>query len=441
MDKSAIFITSLLASLILIFSIDYPMQGDESSYDILGWNIAQGRGFSVTQDKSFSPSMDREPVYPFFLAFAYLMFGHWRLPVQLMQIMFFLTTGIITYLLAKELFGSRIARYSFIGILFCPTLLSYPAFLYSEIMATLLVLLTLYYLTLAIKKENLIWYILSGIFLGIAMLCKSVLVLYGLLAALCIIFIKGYTKKESFLYALVFVFSFLLVIFPWVDRNYRIFNKPSISLRGGKVLWMRAEKLDYSSRNILKHLIFILSESLGDKFYPDDKRERPSDVYFEDSLRSDQYLLDLENKGHNHSQIDNIFYQEAICKIMAHPLKYILQTPIEGLKMLSFIYLPALNQPHIIDKLEKSGPLFQFSGIFIKGIMRFFSYSIFVLSFIAMYLRRKQYKDWILLAVIILYINLIHSLLFGDGRYAVVIIPFYMIFASVGVVSLLKNER
>lgn len=435
-----VLLVSFLLSAALLFGIKHPIhQGDASQYDLLGWNIKEGNGFSYSENTPFLPTMDREPAYPAFLSVMFFIFGHKYLPVQLTQIFIFILTCIFVYLLSKEIFGPNIAKYSLFLAAFCPTLIGYPMFLFSETLAFLLILLTIYSLTMIIiKRSSLFRYAIAGFILGMTILCKAIMLPFFILVAVSFIFIKTDTWKKKILSLLLFTLCCTVVILPWMLRNYYLFDKLAISLRGGKVLWMSAQKVDYTQREVNKQIVFILSESLGDIVYSDKSRKRTSDVYLAGALKTNQYEIELEKKGYNPIQIDDIFLKEALNKIKMHPIKYFLATPLELVKMLSFIHLPSLNQPHILDALKQGNIFLRIIILLFKGLMRLSAYLIIILVFIGMYLKRKEWLKWYFLLLIIVYINAVYGLLFGDGRYASVLIPFYLIFASIPVMYIIK---
>ena len=72
-----IFIISIaLASFFAAFSRPVVQDDDPGQYDTIGWNIAQGNGFSLARSGPFTPTMLREPLYPYFLGVIYKIFGH-----------------------------------------------------------------------------------------------------------------------------------------------------------------------------------------------------------------------------------------------------------------------------------------------------------------------------------------------------------------------------
>lgn len=443
MNYLKILIIPVLLSIIIILLFQHPIDGDSFQYDRLGLNIMQGNGFSLSTNTPYLPTMYREPAYPFFLSAIFILFGHRYLPVQLAQVIVFSLTCLLVYLLSKEIFNAHIARYALIITAFSPPLLDYPAFMYSETLAIFLAVLAIFSLTMSVKRQSLSWYCAAGFALGMAALCKAVIFYFIILAIPCLILKNGgvaWKKKARLIPA--FILCFLIATLPWMLRNYEKFRRPMIAIRGQQVLWIRAQKIDYSMGELYKQFVFSFSESLGDMLYPDPGRKRTSDVYFTDSIRSDKISLELMKKGYSPMQIEDIFSREAAAKIKAHPLEYLSLSALEFFKMLSFMYLPSLNQCHIVDMLRSShNILLKLLISFFKGIIRLYAYFIAVMCIFGIYIKRKEWVKFIFPLLIILYINSVYSLLFGDGRYAVVLIPYYAIFAAVAVDNFMASYK
>jgi len=100
--------------------------------------------------------------------------------------------------------------------------------------------------------------------------------------------------------------------------------------------------------------------------------------------------------------------------------------------MTSFLYIPVLNEPNTIEKIGnmKNG---EFLISAIRGVFKILAYLVLFLALFGLFGERKKWRQWIFIAVLILYINLAYSFLFGWGRYNVPFIPFYFMFAVAGI--------
>ena len=197
---------------------------------------------------------------------------------------------------------------------------------------------------------------------------------------------------------------------------------------------MASSTLDYDRNQILQNIVFNFSEYLGNKTFPG-LVQKPRDFIL---LRNNEYenrQNELREAGiTSPSKIDKIMRTEAIEKILDKPFIYLAQRFLEFEKMLSFNYVPILNQfntqNYFNEKFSPNGSLYL---SLIKAPFKILGYLIFLLSIYGIFLTIKNYSKFIFLLFIILYINIFYSLLFSVGRYAVPLIPFYLIFCTIAI--------
>ena len=428
-----LLLISFFHSLFYIYMFDNPLYADAAQYDTLALNINKGF-FSIDPDDPTKISMLREPLYPFFLSLIYKVFGYNYYPVYIIQAILFSFTCLIIYFLCCEIFNKKYAILSSFLLAILPTLANYPSYILTECFFTFLLTLYIYISTLSFKYNKLILYILSGIILSLICLTKSIgLLIIIFIPFLIFVFYNKITNKILINFFLLFIF-FILTLVPWSYRNYTNFGTLQISLRGADALWMASSTLNYDRTQILQNIVFNFSEYLGDKTFPGIVK-KPRDFIL---LRNNEYQNrqnELRVKGiTSPSKIDEIMRNEAIDKILDKPFIYLSQRFLEFEKMLSFNYVPILNQintqNYFNQKFSANGGLYL---SLIKAPFKFLGYLIFVLSIYGIYLSFKDYKKFIFLLFIILYINIIYSLLFTVGRYAVPLIPFYLIFCSIAI--------
>lgn len=440
-----VFLISFSLGVFFAFCFRHPIDADAVGYDAIGWNLAQGRGFSLQTSAPFIPTMRREPVYPYFLCAVYKIFGHNYAAVYLFQIFIFSLTCILVYFLARDIFGEKVAKYSAVFTALCPTLANYPSYLLTETVFIFLLCLSILVLTKAVNTQRVMWFFISGLILGITALCKVIMLLFFLVVFLEVFLLKRdwkYFFKRSIYHLAMFSFAFLIVIAPWSYRNYRLFGYTQISLRGGAALWEVAYKLDESFEHMKQAAIFNFSEFLGTCLFPE-AIDNPRDFILMRSKKSHMRERQLSQQNFNPVEIDRIMKEEALKKLRAqrHPfLKLLAHMPLELEKMTAFIYVPTLNETYVIDKFYrlKYGKIILSA---IRGFFRLIAYPIIVLAIMGMWFDRKLWHNWFSLFAIIVYSNLIYSFLFGLGRYAVPLIPFYLIFASVGLLKPNNQNR
>ena len=441
-DKKIIFLIiflSLINSLFYnLFFDNSILYADANEYDQIAKNILKGY-FSLDADHKII-TMKREPLYPLFISIIYYIFGEKLFWIQFFQTFIFILTCIITYLFARDYFGRKIAIISAILISCLPTLANYSVYLLTENLFTLLLVLFLYLFVTALKKNSLLFFLISGFILGLSALTKAIMVPFVFFIFILIFFLK---KKLdiSIVNIFIFLFIFIITISPWSYRNYKFFNTFEISTRGGDALWMSASSIDDDRNKILQNLTYNFSEYLGNYFYPN-ITEKPREFIL---LRIQLY----QNRQHElidegfilESEIDNELKKEAIVKIISKLHIYLFFRILEFQKMLSFMYIPALNQSHFMDYVSKYDNGNFFLSL-VKAPFKISGYLIFFISLYSMLRILRTNLNLIILPLVIIYFNLMYSLLFGLGRYSVPLIPIYLILFihSLVLISQKKNK-
>ena len=191
-----VFLISFFLGSFFAFCFRHPLGPDATEYNTIGWNLAQGNGFSSQTLSPFVPTMHREPVYPYFLGAIYKIFGHNYEVVYLFQIFIFSLTCILVYFLVRGIFGEKAAKYSAVFTAICPTLANYPSYLLTETAFTFLLCLSIFVLTKAVKAQRGMFFFASGVVLGITVLCKAVMMLFFFVVFFWSFFIKK--RLETF---------------------------------------------------------------------------------------------------------------------------------------------------------------------------------------------------------------------------------------------------
>jgi len=425
---------SFLFSFLLLLFTREPMQADSYSYDAIGRNLAAGRGYV---DESGALTMDREPLYPFFLAAVYKIFGHNYFFVQLIQIALFLLTVILTYKIAALIFDRKITMYAMAITAFFPTLANYPSYILSETLFTFLLSLTVFFGIKAYLTDTMKYYLLLGLGLGLTALCKAIMLPFIFLVILWVIFLKlklaGVTKLVMKIIIMTLVFMLLTI--PWMYRNYLGFG--SFSLRKGSEmpLCTKVLKLKYNFNDFKQNFIFIISENLGNKIFPGAVYNPKDFLFKEDIIAREKVLPELKKRGYSNEEIKGMM----ILEIARRPFKFIAVSFLDLLKMTQFTYLPLLtDQEYLIKNIcaTQSGAFMLF---LLRGIFRLSAYLLLLFSIFGLWIKRDLWKNWLLVFILICYTNVLYSLIYGHGRYGVPLIPYYIIL-STPLIMLIKEK-
>ena len=231
---------------------------DMFQYDMLARSIASGNGFrwyaqedlnqlasfvdfDLTSVKEYDPvrgipTSFRAPLYPAFLAVVYFFsgtgFSRFFAARLAQAILLGAPLAPLTYLLSKKLFpplqvgegsglrSERAARISASIIACYPMLLVYPLGLGTENPFFVLLLASVFCLLSSIEKPTALHFLLSGFFLGLTALTRSVILPFAGLAILWTWFILK-QRRGAILVAL----AFTLTIIPWIIRNSLLHHK------------------------------------------------------------------------------------------------------------------------------------------------------------------------------------------------------------------------
>lgn len=227
-----IFTLSLLVSVCFntfVIGIHHGQESDGLMYSRQAENITE---------YIFKTHEARNPFFPIFLSILYLIFDEWLFGVRLIISLLGAVNCLLIYYIAKYVYGKQVAIMSgFIAAVY-PNLFYWSAFLLSE---TLFITLFLSIIYLLIKYKDNVHngkLVLIGVLLGLAVLTRSILLVFSPLLLLWIIF-SFWGNKKIMLKTILIIFPVaLIVISPWTIRNYILFNALiPVEAHGGSALY------------------------------------------------------------------------------------------------------------------------------------------------------------------------------------------------------------
>lgn len=116
-------------------------------------------------------------------------------------------------------------------------------FLLTELLASALMIWYCYFLIHAISKQRLVYWILAGFVYGLLVLTKASFIYIGLMFSLLILLYFLWLKQYANVRGLLcLTLVSVLVVMPWMIRNYQQLHFFIISERAADVLLVRAEK-------------------------------------------------------------------------------------------------------------------------------------------------------------------------------------------------------
>jgi len=194
----------------------FQVQITQDEYDDIGWNLAQGKGFTAEHGEE---SVIRGPAYPLFLSIIYSVFGHNYDAVQVVQALLSALNVFLAYVLVRQLHSEVVARLATVIMALNPFLVWYAARLMVETLfmtTVLLVFLASWYL---VKRPSLQLAVITGICFASAAYIKSLMLVMPL-AVFLILLITGKSLVSSLNQLVIVVLTMAVCILPWTIRNY-----------------------------------------------------------------------------------------------------------------------------------------------------------------------------------------------------------------------------
>lgn len=423
---------SVIYSLFFVKIYRYPVLGDERTYYAYGLNLYKGNGYSYQESAPFEESNLREPAYPFFIYMVFKIFGVSKGAIQVSQAFLNGIIVLCAYILAKSVFNdARIALTAASLAAISPAIAGYPAFIASETLATLfLMLASLSFLALLKARgggRGAVFSILTGLFCGCLALTKmAYLLLFPLVCFLLFMAPERWPVKSSAV--LLTLAVFVSVLIPWFSFNNRIYGNPFfLTNRGGITITAKAQRLKWTPKEAAVSFIYSISEGLVEKYFPVEYKKVTYGPVEGSAFKASYDKYDsLINRGYGEMAADKQMRSDALREIKANFLKYVILSVSDLHFMLYFEGLP----------------LSQFTDFFKRGlrmaINSFFKLYSLVIIFLGVkgvfvLFRQKErasIKTVFLLPVF--YTFFIYSAIFGAPRFTFTIIPFIYILASAG---------
>jgi 4-amino-4-deoxy-L-arabinose transferase-like glycosyltransferase len=234
-EAVGLFLLALVVRVAFVLTLEDRLYWpDEIDFDRIAMSLINGEGYQSDVFRS-------NPILPFFLAGSYKIFGHSYLAARILQCFIGSLTVLVMVTLARRLHGGRVALLAGIGLALFPSLVYTSGVFYVDCLFTFLIALTVYLLSITppsrgFQRLGLIG--LSGIALGITVLCRPIFLAYLPFAVLFTIFRYGEDLRRRIAYALILAAMAFMTIMPWTLRNYAMYDRLLLVSTGtGLFLW------------------------------------------------------------------------------------------------------------------------------------------------------------------------------------------------------------
>ncbi len=237
----------LLAFLLrlLFFIIHQPWNPAVESTQVIAGDalLYQYLAKNIMYQFSFADNQLRTPGYPFFLSMCYFIVGFKPWIVLLLQIILNCFSVYLIYKITANIFNQKAALLAAFILAIDPHQILICHFLYPDILFSLLFLLTIYFYIIGLENHQTRYFILVGCLIGINSIIKPVLQYLPFALIIFLLIWCKFSWKEKVIKSMaIWSFSILLML-PWMYRNYNKFNHFRMSSISGLSLFFNSVPL------------------------------------------------------------------------------------------------------------------------------------------------------------------------------------------------------
>ncbi len=382
--------------------------GDGPFYLHLGDQIANGRGLRYGE-----PVAVVGPVYPAYLAGLQLLFGKvWVVAgARVGQAIIGAVLTALLFALGRRWKGPRVGLVAAGLAAVDFRLIVESGSIYTESLLSTLLMLSLWLYVLSLERGRMHWWVLTGVVIGVAALTRGVVQLLplALLAHLGAQRTgRGIWRGWGWLLA-----GFMLVVSPWMMRNWLLFGSPMISHGGAAHFWMGARGEGRSLRK--------------------------------DEMLSEIETLRIEGGGADRYS----YFADALGIIASDPLRFVW---LRAHRMTEAYLQPfgtvtlgvVLGDESIKTMLSRGsgysmGEVAALPSFWPKLWIYTLHFGSIGLALFCSLARWRQWREWSLFAIPILYFSGVYMVLTIIPRYLFPIMPLYLLLAAGALVDFRLN--
>lgn len=392
---------------------------DPVEYKNLSESIISSGSFSINGDNL---EVFRTPGYPTYLAITKFLFGNYWVSI-FFQILLTISTSLLIYLIFSKYVSNYFRFVPSILLLIEPSIFIYSLIGYSDIL--FLFLFTLFIYLLINKTNNNTVLCFAGIILALATYTRTISIFFIVPSIIFIIFSSDRDNTKLLIKnILVLLFSFILVLFPWMMRNYNLFNHFTFSSLSGYNM------VHYNIPEFIAYKENISAEQARAKYY----KENFNKIKNPEELRRGENI-DMVSKSasvfikENFIDYSLFHFNKSIPLLLSSSLKNLFSLEKE------ILLLDNKIEYHNISNIIMRGEYSKLYKIIISEWYYFaeraFWAILIILSVISVYFVRKEnFRN-----IFILFVSIIIYFTFLTGpvsysRYRIPIIPFIFITSS-----------
>ena len=175
----------------------------------------------------------QSPLYPYFLALIYQLFGHSYLIVRIFQMLMGAGTCVLLYLIGRSIFNRMVGIISGIICSLYGVLIFYEGELLRVTLTVFLTVLLVFSIMRILKIKKVAIWLIPGIVLGLLILCRPNNIILAPFILIWLVFVTRKNKKLLAKRFICFFFGILLALTPLFIRNHIVgVNLFSMSSQG-----------------------------------------------------------------------------------------------------------------------------------------------------------------------------------------------------------------
>jgi len=335
------------------------------------------------------------PLTALFVAGLQALFSDHLIVIKLAQVVLDATALIFFFIIGKHIFGHSCGVLGSAIVAVYPFAVFVPLYIGTESLFVFLLAASILCVTLALKDVRIVLFIAAGLTLGLATLTRgTTLFLPVFLVPFFLWHLRRYPIGRTVGLSIAFLASFVIVLSPWIARNYALHDAfiPSSTSSGP------------------------LLHGSSKKFWLIEDREKNLPAYF-DYLESEKGIARPANPNPTWVEKDRYYRRAAIEmhkeRWRSEPLAFL---PYFGEKFARLWYGTESGRNQLVIALINL-PIYL---LFLSGLWLAF---------------RKRIQSAYLLVTVLLYFVSIHMAVFGYFRYMLPIMPYIILFAAYGFVD------
>lgn len=431
-----ILLLAVLFRLFIIFCL--PVRTFDNTikrYHNAAVNLISGKGYSIFSSPPYQPSILKPPTYPLFLAGIYSLFGIRPNAVKIIQILIDVLGCFLLFLIAQKYFGQKAALTVMFFATICPITAVYANLLNPESLTLFLMILSLWFISSAITTNKKIYFLCAGISAILMGYCRPEFFVFIFIFGPIIFFM---TRKNKIKHFLLYSLGAILIMAPWVLRNYNLTHKFIPLTKGdatGAALYLGSLGKELDSQEDFNRFL--------------DTNPRFKQLWL------DRYKYGPLNQNlnfDNASKYEDIFLRLTIQRIMNNPRKYIFSRiraiPLVWINLHADEYTflntqklrllhPNFNDIIYYIKNDQKEILF----LFIKYVFLFVNISYLLLALRGLWGVRHRARELSFIIIPLIYAQIFFLFVYRSAAYTIPYWPCIIFFSGVGFYYTFLNKE